>query len=98
MFFCYTKMDLESLALLVSTPKILDPFLGNPLGLPIFLRHFSSYTESVNRKVVHLMKKKTLLLGLVAGVLAGATVYTLKKLDWFHDDAKDYAIFESQRS
>ncbi|MFD1441717.1 hypothetical protein [Lacticaseibacillus hegangensis] len=44
------------------------------------------------------MKKKTLLLGLVAGFIAGATVYTLKKLDWFHDDAKDYAIFESQRS
>lgn len=43
------------------------------------------------------MKKKTLLLGLVVGVLAGTTVYTLKKLDWFHDDAQDYTIFESQR-
>lgn len=44
------------------------------------------------------MKKKTLLCGLLLGAIAGATVYTLKKLDWFHDDAKDYAIFESQRS
>ncbi|WP_255559905.1 hypothetical protein [Lacticaseibacillus sp. 53-4] len=44
------------------------------------------------------MKKKALLLGLFVGTVAGATVYTLKKLDWFHNDAADYAIFESHRA
>lgn len=38
-----------------------------------------------------------LTLGLIVGAAVGATVYTLKKMDWWHDDAKDYAIFESQR-
>ncbi|WP_281362213.1 hypothetical protein [Lacticaseibacillus absianus] len=41
--------------------------------------------------------KKAFWLTAAVGV-AAATVYTLHKLDWFHDDAKDYAIFESHRA
>ncbi|MFD1431912.1 hypothetical protein [Lacticaseibacillus yichunensis] len=41
--------------------------------------------------------KKALWLSTLVGVAAAATAYTLVKLDWFHDDAKDYAIFESHR-
>ncbi|WP_262316344.1 hypothetical protein [Lacticaseibacillus parakribbianus] len=40
--------------------------------------------------------KKALLLTAVG--LAAATAYTLYKLDWFHDDAKDYAKYESNRA
>ncbi|WP_263852058.1 hypothetical protein [Levilactobacillus bambusae] len=41
------------------------------------------------------MSKKGCALMISAGVTAAVTVYVLKQLDWFHDDAKDYAIFES---
>ncbi|WP_263853024.1 hypothetical protein [Lacticaseibacillus daqingensis] len=30
--------------------------------------------------------------------VAAATAYALHKLDWFHDEAKDYTIFESHRA
>ena len=44
------------------------------------------------------MKKQTIRLSLIVGVLAGATLYAMKKLDWWHDDAKDYRQFESHRA
>lgn len=43
------------------------------------------------------MKKATCFIGLTLGLAAAATAYTLYKLDFFHDDAADYAIFESHR-
>ncbi len=35
---------------------------------------------------------------LAFGGAALATIYVLGALDWFHDDADDYTIFESHRS
>lgn len=44
------------------------------------------------------MHHSHLVSGLLIGVAAGVGVYVLNKLDWFHDDAKDYQAFESNHA